>query len=233
MTALAGDGEAAAESPASDGPPRSATGWWWSGRSHPAFVAEVCATWNTPWVRCACARSRMGRSRSSWRRTSGGRDVFIVQSSQKPTPFDHLIAAMLFLVDARRARAPAASPPSCPTPPTARETRGPVAVSIRGGWWRTPWRWRGRGGCGATSTSTAGQLQGFFHVPVDNLHALPVLAGEPERMVRAGGLVRPVIVAPDAGRAKLARDFMPPGGGGRRGWPSGTRCARRTTSTRR
>jgi len=54
----------------------------------------------------------------------------------------------------------------------------------------------------------AGQLQGFFHVPVDNLYALPVLAGEVEALVRAGELSRPVIVTPDAGRAKLARDFM-------------------------
>lgn len=54
----------------------------------------------------------------------------------------------------------------------------------------------------------AGQIQGFFHVPVDNLYALPVLADEIVQLVRASVIERPVIVAPDAGRAPLAREFV-------------------------
>jgi ribose-phosphate pyrophosphokinase len=54
----------------------------------------------------------------------------------------------------------------------------------------------------------AGQIQGFFHVPVDNLYALPVLGDEVLRLVQSGAAPDPVIVAPDAGRGPLARDYL-------------------------
>lgn len=49
----------------------------------------------------------------------------------------------------------------------------------------------------------APQLQGFFKVPVDDLQALPVLA----EAVAAKGLADLVVVAPDAGYAKRARQW--------------------------
>ena len=50
-------------------------------------------------------------------------------------------------------------------------------------------------------------MQGFFRVPVDNLYALPVFAVEAERLMAVGEIGPPVFVSPDAGRAKLARDY--------------------------
>ena len=47
------------------------------------------------------------------------------------------------------------------------------------------------------------QIQGFFRVPVDNLYALPVLCDR----VREEGLDNYIVVAPDAGFAKRARDY--------------------------
>lgn len=49
----------------------------------------------------------------------------------------------------------------------------------------------------------APQVQGFFKVPVDDLHAAPVLC----EAVEAKGYERLVVVAPDAGFAKKARDY--------------------------
>src|SRR5579862_3594426 len=49
----------------------------------------------------------------------------------------------------------------------------------------------------------APQLQGFFHVPVDDLYALPLLCDA----IRGLHLERPVVVSPDAGFAKKARRF--------------------------
>lgn len=49
----------------------------------------------------------------------------------------------------------------------------------------------------------APQLQGFFKVPVDDLHALPVLS----EAVTAKALPDLVVVAPDAGYAKKARQW--------------------------
>src|SRR5881396_3406302 len=47
------------------------------------------------------------------------------------------------------------------------------------------------------------QVQGFFKVPVDDLYALPVLCDA----ISAKGLEDLVVVAPDAGVAKKARDW--------------------------
>ena len=49
----------------------------------------------------------------------------------------------------------------------------------------------------------APQLQGFFKVPVDDLYALPVLCDA----IAAKGLADLVVVAPDAGFAKKAREW--------------------------
>ena len=48
----------------------------------------------------------------------------------------------------------------------------------------------------------AGQIQGFFNVPVDELHAQPLIA----EYFRSLGLPRPVVVATDVGGAKGARN---------------------------
>jgi ribose-phosphate pyrophosphokinase len=54
----------------------------------------------------------------------------------------------------------------------------------------------------------AGQVQGFFGVPVDHMTALPMFVDEFEQRVYQGDITEPlVIVSPDAGRAKLANHF--------------------------
>jgi ribose-phosphate pyrophosphokinase len=47
------------------------------------------------------------------------------------------------------------------------------------------------------------QIQGFFHVPVDNLYAMPPLCDR----IREMGLENLIVVAPDAGFAKQARKY--------------------------
>ena len=49
----------------------------------------------------------------------------------------------------------------------------------------------------------AGQIQGFFNIPVDNLFAMPVLLEE----IRKLGLSEPVMVSPDAGGVERARAY--------------------------
>ena len=54
----------------------------------------------------------------------------------------------------------------------------------------------------------AGQVQGFFNVPVDHMTAVPMLAEHFLERVYSGDLPRElVVVSPDAGRAKLANHF--------------------------
>ncbi len=49
----------------------------------------------------------------------------------------------------------------------------------------------------------AGQIQGFFNIPLDELTAFPLIAEH----FRLQGLPEPVVVAADVGRAKLAREI--------------------------
>jgi ribose-phosphate pyrophosphokinase len=49
----------------------------------------------------------------------------------------------------------------------------------------------------------AGQIQGFFDIPVDELTAMPLLA----RYFMDKGLDRPVVVSPDLGNTKRSRNF--------------------------
>ena len=50
----------------------------------------------------------------------------------------------------------------------------------------------------------AGQVQGFFHVPLDHMTAMPMLA---QYVADMGFDEELVIVSPDAGRVKTARNF--------------------------
>lgn len=62
-------------------------------------------------------------------------------------------------------------------------------------------------GAGVTQVLTldlhAAQIQGFFDVPVDNLHGRALLA----EAFRQYGLKEAIVIAPDAGSVKLARDY--------------------------
>lgn len=51
----------------------------------------------------------------------------------------------------------------------------------------------------------ADQIQGYFDVPVDHLYAAPVLAKYTKRVIR--NLKRLIVVSPDLGGAKRAREF--------------------------
>ena len=54
----------------------------------------------------------------------------------------------------------------------------------------------------------AGQVQGFFGVPVDHMTALPMFVDDFKGRIYQGDLSEPlVVVSPDAGRAKLANHF--------------------------
>ncbi len=51
----------------------------------------------------------------------------------------------------------------------------------------------------------AGQIQGFFNIPVDNLFAMPVLLDEVRKLVPIGEPV--TVISPDAGGVERARAF--------------------------
>jgi ribose-phosphate pyrophosphokinase len=176
------------------------------GRSHPEFVGAVCRQLAHPVGRVRLRTFSDGAIEVRLEENVRGRDVFIVQSGQA-NPNDHLME-LLFLVDAARRASARSITAVLPYFPYGKgDKKDEPRVSIRARVVADALEVAGTGRV-LTVDLHAGQLQGFFHVPVDNLYGLPVLAAELERMVRVGALSRPVIVAPDAGRGKLARDFM-------------------------
>jgi ribose-phosphate pyrophosphokinase len=177
-----------------------------SGRSHPRFVDDVCDH-----LGCVAAKVRLrtfseGTIDVKIEENVRGRDVFIVQSGHE-RPNDHLME-LLFLIDAARRASARSVTVVLPYFPYGKgDKKDEPRVSIRARVIADAMEI-----AGATRVLTmdlhAAQLQGFFHVPVDNLYALPVLVAAVNDLAESGNLERPVIVAPDAGRATLAREYF-------------------------
>ena len=73
----------------------------------------------------------------------------------------------------------------------------------------------------------AGQIQGFFNIPVDNLFATPVLLDYIKKNYQGDDIV---IVSPDAGGVERARAFAQEAG--RAAWPSSTSAGKDRTRRR-
>lgn len=130
-------------------------------------------------------------------------DIFVIQPCSAPVN-DHLIELLLLIDALRRASAHTITVvmPYFPYARQERMARGREAISAR---------------VVATMLEAVGAarviyvdvhadaIQGFFHIPVDPLTAVPVLA---ERM-RQEGVIGPdaVIVSPDVGRTRLANRY--------------------------
>jgi ribose-phosphate pyrophosphokinase len=130
-----------------------------------------------------------------------GSDVFLVQSCSVPVN-DHLIELLLMIHGARLASAHRITA-VMPWFPYSRQdkksaAREPISARLVVDLLEA---------AGADRVLTmdlhAGQIQGFFRIPVDHMTALPLFAEHFRRLARRGhGLVA---VSPDLGRVKLAR----------------------------
>jgi ribose-phosphate pyrophosphokinase len=175
------------------------------GRSHPEFVRNLCRSLDHPVGHVQTRTFSDGAIEVKLEENVRGRDVFIVQSGHA-NPNDHLME-LLFLLDAARRASARNVTAVLPYFPFGKgDKKDEPRVSIRARVVADALEVTGAQRV-LTMDLHAGQLQGFFHIPVDNLYALPVFTDELARLVRSGSIERPVIVAPDAGRAKLARDF--------------------------
>ena len=171
-----------------------------AGSANTPLAEEVAGTLGIPLGDTTIRRFADGEIFVRINENVRGRDTFIVQST--PPPADNIMELLLLIDAARRASA-------------ARIT----AVIPYFGYARQDRKDQPRVALGAklfaNMVTTAGadrvlaidfhqhQLQGFFDIPVDHLYAAPVLT----RYFREKGLVRPVVVAPDVGAAKMARGF--------------------------
>jgi ribose-phosphate pyrophosphokinase len=175
------------------------------GRSHPRFLEAICRTLEHPPGKTRLRTFSDGAIEVKLEENVRGRDVFVVQSGHE-RPNDHVME-LLFLLDAARRASARSLTAVLPYFPYGKgDKKDEPRVSIRARVVADAIQAAGAGRV-LTMDLHAGQIQGFFQVPVDNLYALPVLADEVLAWVNAGMVERPVIVAPDAGAGALVRDY--------------------------
>jgi ribose-phosphate pyrophosphokinase len=173
-----------------------------AGNSNPPLANDICAYLGTKLGEASVRRFSDGECLVDIRENVRGSDVFVVQSTSSPGN-DNLMELLLMLDALRRASAKRITA-VVPYYGYARQDRKvsprvPISAKLVADLITT---------AGAARVLTvdlhAGQIQGFFNIPVDNLYATPVLL--PSIRERAQGHALSV-VAPDAGGVERARAF--------------------------
>jgi ribose-phosphate pyrophosphokinase len=172
-----------------------------SGRSHPQLAGRIATHLGVDLGDVELDTFANGESYCRYRESVRGADVFIVQSCTPPVN-DHLFELLLMIEAARLASAHRVTA-VMPWFPYARQdrkaaSREPVSARLVADTLQA---------AGADRVLTvdlhAGQIQGFFSIPLDHATALPLFARHLANRGLRGDRV--VAVAPDLGRVKLAR----------------------------
>jgi ribose-phosphate pyrophosphokinase len=173
-----------------------------SGNSNPALADAVCACLNVPRGAADVRRFSDGESLVEIDENVRGGDVFVIQPTCTPVN-DNLIELLLMLDAFRRASAKRLTA-VIPYYGYARQDRKvaprvPISAKLVADLITT---------AGASRVLTvdlhAGQIQGFFNVPVDNLFATPVLLPYIRQRLNQDDVS---VVSPDAGGVERARAF--------------------------
>ncbi|MEI6402723.1 MAG: ribose-phosphate diphosphokinase [Actinomycetota bacterium] len=173
----------------------------YSGRTHPALAQEVAEHMGVELGHANLVEFANGEVRPRFGESIRGNDVFIMQSHYgvDGRSINDSIMEQLIMIDAAYRASAKRITAVCPFYGYARqdrkaEGREPITARLVADLFKT---------AGAKRMVSidlhSGQIQGFFEGPVDHLTAMPVL----ENYVRKHG-DNPVIVAPDAGRVKVA-----------------------------
>lgn len=172
-----------------------------SGNSNPALAEAICDYLNTKLGGAKVKRFSDGEIQIEIDENVRAKDVFVIQSTSDPVN-DHLVE-LLLMIDAFKRSSAKRITAVIPYFGYARQDkkvapRVPISAKLVADLLTT---------AGANRIITmdlhAGQIQGFFDIPVDNLFAAPILI-EYMRSHFAGDTI---IVSPDAGGVERARAF--------------------------
>jgi ribose-phosphate pyrophosphokinase len=174
-----------------------------SGSSNPTLAEEICRYLGTHLASATIGRFSDGEIAVEITENVRGGDVFVVQSLCPPTN-DHLME-LLLMQDALRRASAGRITAVLPYYGYARQDRKvsprvPISAKLVADLITTA-------GAGRVLTMDlhAGQIQGFFNIPVDNVYATPVLLRYiRERVVDDEPVT---VVSPDAGGVERARAF--------------------------
>jgi ribose-phosphate pyrophosphokinase len=174
----------------------------YAGRSHPELAAEIAAKLGVDLGNAGIVDFANGEIRPRFAESIRGCDVFIIQthSANENVSINDAIMEQLIMIDAAKRASAKRITAVCPFYGYARqdrkaEGREPITAKLVADMFKV---------AGAKRLLSvdlhSGQIQGFFDGPVDHLTAMPVLEAYLRRNAQPGL----VIVAPDAGRVKVA-----------------------------
>ena len=173
----------------------------YSGRTHPSLATEVAEHLGTDLGNPGLVQFANGEIRCRFGESIRGSDVFIMQThcGHEGRSINDSIMEQLIMIDAAYRASAKRITAVCPFYGYARQDRkaeGREPITAR----MVADLFKAAGAKRMVSIDLhSGQIQGFFEGPVDHLTAMPVL----ENFVRKNAK-SPVIVAPDAGRIKVA-----------------------------
>lgn len=173
----------------------------YTGRSHPALAEEIAAHLGVPLGHANLREFADGEVHCRFGESVRGADVFIIQTHGGRV--NDAIVEQCIMIDAAKRASAKRITAVCPYYGYSRqdrkaEGREPITAKLVADMLSV---------AGANRVISvdlhSGQIQGFFDGPVDHLTAMPVLLA----YLADEGPDEPVIVAPDAGRVKVAERF--------------------------
>ena len=172
-----------------------------TGNAHPALAQEICDYIGVPLGKAVCGRFNNGEIQVMVNESVRGKEVFIIQPTGAPVN-DNLMELLIMVDDMKRASARHITVivPYYGYARQDRKTRGrePISAKLVADLMST---------AGVTRVVTmdlhAGQIQGFFDVPVDHLMSTSILA----KYIKSMKLENLTIVSPDLGGVTRAREL--------------------------
>jgi ribose-phosphate pyrophosphokinase len=174
-----------------------------SGRSHPVLAQRIAEILGVELGEVELKTFANGETYCRYGESIRGADVFLVQTGSEPV--DKHLMELMFMIQAAKLASAKRITVVIPWFPYSRQDRKakprePISGRLVADMLQL---------AGADRVLTmdlhAGQIQGFFTIPVDHMTALPLFARHFRDLGLAGDRV--VSVAPDAGRAKVALRF--------------------------
>jgi ribose-phosphate pyrophosphokinase len=172
-----------------------------TGNAHPALAREICAALGVPLGAAQVGRFPDGEVRLQVLENVRGADVFVIQPTCRPVN-DNLVELLVMLDALSRASARriTAVMPYFAYARQDRKDRPRVPISSK----LVADLLTSAGADRVLALELhAGQIQGFFDIPVDHLYATPVTVAYFRRL----RLKDPVVVSPDTGGVERARGF--------------------------
>lgn len=175
---------------------------FFAGTSHPALAQEVAKCLGIPLGKMDLSKFPDGETALRIQESVRGSDVFVLQSIVRE-PNNYLME-LLIIVDALKRASAKSIIPVIPYYSYCRQDRKdkprePITAKLVADLLTV---------AGASHVLAmdlhAGQVEGFFDIPVDHLHAVPFLAEAFSKEVKSD---RIVVVAPDVGSIKKARAY--------------------------